>query len=556
MTRFPERVAAVGRAARARWSALGPAGRRAAVAGAASIGLLALLAVWRGGGREAPTSPLAVVARGPLVISLTEAGTVQSRDTVTVRSEVEGRNTILWLADEGKTVKEGDLLVELDASKLEQSRVEQQIRALNAQALLVQSRESLAVVQNQAQASVEAAELRVRFAQLDLEKYRSGQFPQDLRQAEADITIAREELQRSDETYEWSLRLQTNGYITRTELQADQLAVMRRRLDLELAEGRLALLTNFTREQTAEKLNSEIRQAELALERERRKSTSDVVRAEADLRAKESEATQQEDKLKQLVDQIGKCKIRAPAGGMVVYATTARSHRWGNDEPLETGQEVVQRQELIQIPGQSGMKAEFRIPEASLAKIRTGLPARITVDALPGRAFGGRLQKIAVLPDSGQSWLNPDLKLYDCEVEFDDGSSDLRPGMSCRVEVVIEEHADALHVPVACVVRIDGNPVVYVMESGGARPRPVEVGLDNNRVVHIRSGLAAGERVLLAPPLPASTRREAVAPRPPPSPAAATNAAPAGSGPRPSVRRGEGGGRPARPAGAPPGGGG
>lgn len=489
------------------------AGRRRARAAGWTVGVLLLMggamALVRWANREPASSTPAefAVARGPLAITLTESGSVQSRERVVVRSEVEGRNTILTLVDEGKYVKQGDVLVELDSSALEENRVEQQIRVENAEALMIQSKENLEVTRNQAKANVDDADLAVRFAGIDLEKFEKGEYVQQLSQADADITIAREELQRAQDKLDWSKRLSGQGYLTRTELQADELAAKRTELDLALANSKMHILTNYTYRQSTEKLNSEITKAKMALERIKRKSTADVVQAEAEARAKESEYNRQKTKLDKLVEQIGKCRIAAPSDGMVVYATTVSERRW-MQEPLQTGVEVVQRQELIYLPATEEMMALVQFQETSLPKLKVGQAATIRIDALPGRVFRGHIARIGFLPNSSHNWLNPDLKLYDCHVFIEDGTSDLRPGMSCRVEILIEEYEDALYVPVQCVLRVDNKPTVYVAGPDGPVARPVEVGLDNNRMVHVLSGLAAGEKVMLAPPLPPSTMSE------------------------------------------------
>jgi HlyD family secretion protein len=128
------------------------------------------------------------------------------------------------------------------------------------------------------------------------------------------------------------------------------------------------------------------------------------------------------------------------------------------------------------------------------------MPCRVTVDAVPNRLFAGRVAKIAVLPDATSWWGNPDLKVYNTEIHIDDGA-ELRAGMSCRAEIVVETYAQALFVPIQCVVREGGRTVAYMESDGGPAPVPVDVGLDNNSMVRILSGLKRGDRVLLNPPL-------------------------------------------------------
>jgi len=448
--------------------------------------------------------PTFEVKRGPLRISVTEAGTIQAREQIILKCEVEGRTTILSLVEEGTRVKEGELLVELDSSQLIDQKIDQQIRVQNAEAAFIRARENLAVAENQAQSDVDKAELVFDFAKQDLKKYidLEGEYQNQRKEMESRITLAEQELQTAEEKLKWSQKLFEKEYISRTELQIDELATNKRRLDLELAENNLRLLEDFTHPRKLAELESDVKQAEMALERAKRKAKADVVQAEAELRAKESEFGRQKDKLKKNEEQIAKTKIYAPADGLVIYATSARSRGWrGNQEPLDEGSEVHEREELIYLPTASAVKAEVKVHEASLQKVKAGLPVVVMVDALPGRTFTGRVVKIAPLPDAQMVWLNPDLKVYNTEVYLEGEGDYLRTGMSCMAEIIIKEYDDAIYIPVQAVLRVGGKPTVYVRGGKGFEPRGVEAGLDNNRMIRIIQGLQPGEIVLLTPPL-------------------------------------------------------
>jgi hypothetical protein len=127
------------------------------------------------------------------------------------------------------------------------------------------------------------------------------------------------------------------------------------------------------------------------------------------------------------------------------------------------------------------------------------------VDALPGKTFTGRVEKIAPLPDAQMVWMNPDLKIYNTEVYLEGEGDNLRTGMSCKAEIIIEEYDDAIYIPVQAVLRVGGEPTVYVQGGGEFEPRKVEIGMDNNRMIRIIKGLQEGEVVLLTPPLAPAT---------------------------------------------------
>ena len=443
------------------------------------------------------------VAHGPLVVSVAESGTIQSAQQEIIKSEIEGTTTLLTLIPEGQRVQKGDLLARLDVSQFQDEKIDREIAVQNADANSLRAKENLAVVQNQAKADVAQADLDSKFAVQDLIKYEEGDYPKQLKEAQNKITIAEEEAQRAAEKYNGSLQLSKQDFVSGTELKADELAKNKSDLDLQLAQAELSLLQKFDHDRQVTELRSNVEQKSLALERAQRKASSDVVQAEVDLRAKDSELRRQKDKLQRTLDQISHAEIRAPRAGLVVYATSAKSGGWrGDQQPLAEGQQVRERQELIYLPTATDMLADIKIHESSLEKVRLGMPVRVTVDALPGKTYWGTVDKIAPLPDAGSMWMNPDLKLFPTQVKITGNGEEMRTGMSCRAEVIVENFDEATYVPVQSVVRVNGQPTAFVaLADGKTEQRPVEVGLDNNQMVVIQSGLKPGEQVLLTPPL-------------------------------------------------------
>jgi hypothetical protein len=101
-------------------------------------------------------------------------------------------------------------------------------------------------------------------------------------------------------------------------------------------------------------------------------------------------------------------------------------------------------------------------------------------------------------------WLNPDLKTYLTEITIDEDQdiSSLRPGMTAKVEILVDQVADALFVPVQSVTTIDGAPVCYIWKDGQFAPRSVELGDSNDSFVVVRAGLDEGDVVQLNAPRP------------------------------------------------------
>ncbi len=484
-----------------------PARRRAyllAGLAAAVIIIAAALLSTTGDKDSAPENlPVFTVRKGPLTISVTEAGTIRPREQIILKNEVEGQTVILYVIEEGTEVKKGDLLVELDVSQLEDQRVNQKIQVINTEASFINARENLEVVKNQARADVDQAVLDLEFAGQDLEQYEDGEYPKLEKEARAKITLADETLTNAKNSLDWSKKLFEEKYLSETELKRDELAWQKARLELELANDALELLQNFSYKRRKAELESSLKQKKLSLERIRRKASADQAQAEARLKASEAEFQQQKDKLAKISVQIAKTKIFAPMDGTVIYATSTKMSWRSSDEPLAEGQIVRERQELIYLPTTASYNAEIKVHESSLEKIRTGLPVLISVDALPGRNFTGQVFSIAPLPDATSMFMNPDLKVYNSVIRVDGNGQDLRNGMSCRAEIIVDNYEDATYVPVQAVMQVDGKPTVYIADGKRFVPRVVRIGMDNNVMLRIIDGVEEGEKVLLAPPLAA-----------------------------------------------------
>ena len=452
-------------------------------------------------GSRAQLEVLHTVQKGPLSVTVTESGTIANREEVRIKSKVFGRKTILFLIDEGALVQKGDLLVELDSSGLVDELEQGSIQAENSEASYIQEREQLEITKNRTLSEIEKSKQHLKFAKMDLENYLSGQYPQKLQEAKNNITLAAEELKRSEDKLEWSDKLGDEGFVTRSELEGDRLEVKRRKLNLEVVKSKLNLLEKFTYIRDKELLESDVYQAEQALIRTKKNANADMIRAEASLRAKESEFKRQSKKKDEIKDQIEKCKIVAPQDGMVIYATSVNKSRWNNKEPLQVGQEVRERQDLIYLPTNSGMKADIKIHETDLQVVKLGMPVQITVDALNGLKVAGRVVKIAPLPDQSSLWMNPDLKVYETEIYLDDRIQGLRTGMNCRAEILIKHYDNIPYIPVQSVVKIDENPTVFIKNGSSVEQRVLECGYSNNRMLAVTSGLKEGDLIQLNPPL-------------------------------------------------------
>ncbi len=132
------------------------------------------------------------------------------------------------------------------------------------------------------------------------------------------------------------------------------------------------------------------------------------------------------------------------------------------------------------------------IDEVDAPLIRTGLPARISLDAFPSRSFSGHVRRIApyVLDQERQA------RTVEIEAEIDDpDKTGLLPGYSADVEVILASRADTLRIPTA-VIGPDATVLVFDAATGRLEERRIETGVANWEYTEVLGGLAEGTRVV------------------------------------------------------------
>ncbi len=478
----------------------------------AAGGLLGWQAGWFGGTAQVELLG-ATVERKQLVISNVQRGNLAAKDAVTVKSEIEGQTTILYLIEEGTFVEPGQLLVELDASELRDRRVAQEISVQNAEASYVKAKAQFEIQESQNKSDIETADRKLSFARLDLEKYLKGDWEQLKAQADEKIKLAEAELAKAQNTFEWSKSLAEKGFLTKTELDRDELDHQRAEVSLSQARRAKELLVAYDDPRTRTELQANVQEAERGLERARLEAQARLADFESALVTSKSRLDLEKEKLQKYVDQIAKARITATQPGMVVYARVDSGGRGGGSEPIQLGTTVRERQEILSIPRTSGLIVEASVHESVLKQVVVGRPCKIAVDALAGQQFDGRVQFVALLPDKGSWWANPNQRVYRTEIVVSNPHPDMRPGMSCSIEILSEVVPDALVVPLQCVFLDGSDTVAFVIDGQTSTKRTVKTGRSSQTLVQILEGLSAGERVLLSAPAgftPKAAERPAV----------------------------------------------
>jgi len=326
-----------------------------------------------------------------------------------------------------------------------------------------------------------------------------GDAKQKLRKFEDDLQLAKKELGQAQSQYEGTKRLFDKGFVTKVDLQREEIAFENNRLKVQTAETARDLFLKYEFVKLAEESLSKYTEAARELNRARKAAVSKLAQAEARLKSAQGQYNVQLRQRKELQEQLAKCLIRATKPGLVVYGSARDEYYWGGEERIREGATVRERQTMITIPDLTKMSARVKIPESYIKKVKKGQKAKITVETAPDQKLTGEVTKVGVLPDSENRWMNPDMKVYLTTVTVDGLHDWLKPGMSAKIEIMVDRLDDVVYVPIQAITPIEGKRVCYVL-NGKPEPREVEVGQFNDEFIEIKKGMKEGEKVLLRPP--------------------------------------------------------
>jgi HlyD family secretion protein len=463
----------------------------AVLSGAAAT--VVLLAWALGGARSDLAS--AEVREGPFRVAVTEAGTLQALRSVTYASTIQSNQAkIVALAPEGKLVQKGDLLVLFDAAPFEEEIRKNQALLAQAEADLLKAREDLKLQAIQNQEELLAARLRVEKSDLEMKDVEEGKGRVKEEEAASAVANAERELQKA-ETALLDLRpLLAEGFITRTELERAEQQVARSREELELAKRRRDALVNFGRPLELSQARSDAQSSRETLRQLESAASYRTAQKQAGIVAAQSRIQEAQARLELARQQLARCEVRAEVPGIVVY----REVFFGSEQRKpQVGDQVWANQPLIILPDISRMVVETKVRETDIHKVERNQKVTVRVDAYPDLRLTGAVALVGTLAQEEKE--RRGAKYFSVTVQVNESEPRLRPGMTARVEIEVEERASVLFVPIEAVFEREGRSVVY---PAGRNPRPREVvlGPSNADFVVVEKGLSPGDRVLLRDP--------------------------------------------------------
>lgn len=197
-----------------------------------------------------------------------------------------------------------------------------------------------------------------------------------------------------------------------------------------------------------------------------------------DLRNQQLAVEQAQLTLKNAQQDLANTKVFAPFNGVVAAV------------PAQVGGSASSGQALLTLIDDGVVNLPIQVDETEIGKVQVGQRAEVTLDALEGQRFEGRVTRI-----SPSATIQQNIAVFYATVAIQNPERKLKAGMSAEGEIISQEIRGAVTVPLRAVERVRTR--AYVQVEGEAERRRVRVGPDDGVNIVVTSGLEPGEEVVL-----------------------------------------------------------
>lgn len=357
-----------------------------------------------------------------------------------------------------------------------------------------QAETNLRITDRSTQAGLQAAKAAVQSAEAALAVIRQGARPQEREQISQQVRAAKANLDKATADLKRARDLFAQQAIAQSQLDLAQAAY-----DAADASYRAALQTQSLTEEGARK--EDVRRAELAVEQAR----ESLRQAEANREA--VELRRQDVRNAQEALRSAKAGAEAARAGVEqARATLAMAENALADtyvaSPIdgyvaarlaEPGQQVGAGAPILRLVAPGSVYFQASVPESEYSLLAVGQPVEVTVDALPGVKFQGRVSRVFPVASSAA-------RSFTVRVDFQ-GDGRVRPQMFARGRIVVGVHRNATLVSKDAILfgTSDSDATLFVVgPDKKAEERKLTLGFINTEHVEVLSGVKPGEKVVVA----------------------------------------------------------
>lgn len=441
--------------------------------------------------------PVATVQRGTINISITESGTLQALQSVTLASEINSnRAKIVKIAPEGTYVEQGDLVIEFDKTPFEEELRKLRHEINQAEAAIVEATENLKLQRAKNETELKEAGANIVAAEAELKNILKGEGIIKIRELEMEEErdkVAFEQMQQNVADLKDMLQ---SGFITQNELKKAESKLKEAESKYNFTRQKRKIFLEYTRPTQIEKTKRNARESEERLQQLEEVAKYLISLQQANLQKEQARLQGLQEKYQKALSEHQKTSIYAPIPGLVIYNEIPAT---GKTRKIQVGDAVWSHQGLISLPDISRMLVETQVREIDIHKVEMEQDVLVRVDAYPDKTYPGKVHLIGSLAKTNRN-LPTGTKYFQVQVLLQESDPRLRPGMTARVEILVDHFEEVLYVPLEGVFEKNDRKICYVVKGKGTEERNVQVGKFNDDFIIIEDGLNEGDQIYLHDP--------------------------------------------------------
>ncbi len=263
------------------------------------------------------------------------------------------------------------------------------------------------------------------------------------------------------------------------------------KLDLEYLKIDLEQ-SKYESEAYQRKTQMRYQKAELEVEKIRRDYLLDRNKLKIQVGRYQERVAQLQKEIEKYQLAIAATTIRTPEDGIVMFAKDWSGKTYGKDSEVN-----IWRPLIATLPDMSVVITEAYIKEIDIAKVHLNDSVRITIDALAGRVFSGKVVKIATI---GEDHKDFDMKAFKVIIRYEKSDKDLKPGMTANNDIIVGNFKDKLLVSRQAIFSKNGKQIVYLKKGGDITEQEIELIAENDLFGAVENTLNEGDVLLLYQP--------------------------------------------------------
>jgi len=297
------------------------------------------------------------------------------------------------------------------------------------------------------QEEVKVAEKELNVALAKLEDMKAGTRPEEIAKAKENIKELSEKLKFAKNDLDRITKLVQNGALPGEQLEKAQVEYVSIQSKLESAKAQLEIL-------------------------EKGYTPTEVAVQEAVVKSASA-------KLSLAKAKLAECIIKAPFSGVITKVY------------VREGDLAVMKMPLIEMMDTSSLVIRTSISESFATKVKTGMLAKIVLDAYPGQIFTGKVSRVYPEMDEKLHTRTIEISLID--------KTKLLPGMFARIEIIIQAIKNALIIPEETILTDEkGEKFVFIVEGNKAIQKKIKTGFENKGKVQVIEGIKEGDKLIIA----------------------------------------------------------